>query len=156
MKRLIPLILFISFVWGCGISVNTFEKNIAIPQHNWESSFRPEIKFSVTDSSSFYRVFVVVRHSNAYEYNNLWVELSRKSGRDSFPPQKLNLPLANNEKGWLGTGMDDIFEQRILITPNDGMRLNAGEQIFRISHLMRRDPLPFIMNAGIRIEKVGQ
>lgn len=142
-------------VYGC-TSVGVYEKNIAIPDHRWHSNFQPELSVDIKDTTAAYRVFVVVRHTNAYEYNNIWLNLYRKSGKDSLPVLRMNLPLASNDKGWLGTGMDDIFEQRVLITPPEGTSLNHGLQTFRLEQIMRRDPLPHVMNAGIRVEKVIQ
>jgi gliding motility-associated lipoprotein GldH len=62
------------------------------------------------------------------------------------------LPLANNE-GWLGTAMDDLYEHRIRITPNEGIVLKAGEYNFSIGQIMRKDPLENVLNVGLRIEK---
>mgnify|MGYP000887611743 CR=1 FL=1 len=155
MKHSIPLIALLVSLFGC-TSVGVFEKNIAIPDHSWHSNFQPEVRVDITDTTAAYRVYVVIRHTNAYEYNNLWVNLYRSVGADSFPPVRMNLTLASNDKGWLGTGMDDIYEQRVLITSPEGTRFKPGVQTFRIEQIMRRDPLPHVMNAGIRVEKVTQ
>jgi gliding motility-associated lipoprotein GldH len=61
------------------------------------------------------------------------------------------LALATDSKGWLGTGMDDIFEHRILITALE--RPRAGTYKFLLGNIMREDPLEYVMNVGIRVEK---
>jgi gliding motility-associated lipoprotein GldH len=63
--------------------------------------------------------------------------------------------LATNEKGWLGSGMDDLFDHRIAVTL-DPQKFNfskSGEYIFTLEHVMREEPLQHVMNAGIRLEK---
>lgn len=67
----------------------------------------------------------------------------------------LELPLANAEKGWLGSGMDDLFEHRIALTldPNKVNFRKSGIYVFTMEQIMRDDPLGHVMNAGIRIEK---
>ncbi len=67
--------------------------------------------------------------------------------------QQLDLRLATDEKGWLGSGMDDIFEHRILITAAPEPLNRAGIYTFRLENIMRVDPLPEVMNVGIRVEK---
>jgi hypothetical protein len=62
--------------------------------------------------------------------------------------------LATNEKGWLGTGMDDIWELRQLITPQPFRFNRAGKATFMLEQIMRDNPLPEVLNAGIRVEKV--
>lgn len=73
---------------------------------------------------------------------------------DSTISQSLELPLATDSKGWLGTGMDDIFEHRILITPaQQPQPFKKGTYRFRLTNIMREDPLEHVMNVGIRVEK---
>lgn len=101
-----------------------------------------------------YTIYVVLRHSDAYRYKNIWVNVHMKSPNGTVRSEPLELRLATDEKGWLGTGMDDIFEHRIPITPpQDPKPLSAGTYTFRLENIMREDPLKNIMNVGIRLEK---
>ena len=77
-----------------------------------------------------------------------------KSPGDSVRKQPLDIQLADNEKGWLGTGMDDIFEHRIRITRDPIQFKKPGEYVFTFEHIMREDPLQHVLNVGLRIEKV--
>jgi gliding motility-associated lipoprotein GldH len=60
------------------------------------------------------------------------------------------LSLATNE-GWLGSGMDDIYEHRIKLT--NPQYWKAGNYHFTIEQIMREDPLENVMNVGLRVEK---
>ena len=62
------------------------------------------------------------------------------------------LQLATNEKGWLASGMDDIYEHRIKLIP--ARKLIAGNYKFILENIMREDPLQQVLNVGIRVEKV--
>lgn len=68
--------------------------------------------------------------------------------------QRLDLRLATDDKGWLGSGMDDIFEHRILVTQQPVVLKRVGTYVFRLENIMREDPLEHVMNVGIRVEKV--
>ena len=62
-----------------------------------------------------------------------------------------DLTLATNEKGWLGSGMDDIYEHRIPLTPEESFK--PGNYTFRVEQIMREDPLKNVLNVGLRVEK---
>ena len=49
--------------------------------------------------------------------------------------------------------MDDIIEQRILLSQRALRVRKPGTYTFTIEHLMREDPLEEVLNAGIRLEK---
>ena len=140
------------FMASCN-TIDVFEKDIAIPKHEWSTAFRPEISFEITDTASLYNIYIVVRHSDAYRYNNLWINLYTRIPNDTLRKQRLDLRLATDDKGWLGSGMDDIYEHRILIT-NTPQQLNRkGQYTFSLENIMREEPLEHVMNVGIRVEK---
>ena len=65
------------------------------------------------------------------------------------------LPLASNEKGWLATGMDDIYEHRIALrSPLDNLNIKSpGNYKFVVEHIMREDPLENVLSVGLLVEK---
>ena len=134
--------------------VDVFEKNTAIPGHNWAYNFQPVAEFTITDTSSLYNLYIVLRHTDAYRYNNIWLNIGSQSPTDSMRYQRFDLQLGTDAKGWDGNGMDDIWEVRKSIT-NGPFKFNkTGNYKFSVAHVMRENPLPEIMNVGIRVEKV--
>ena len=76
------------------------------------------VYFSIFLDRLTYKVYIILRHNEKYNYNNIWVNLYTQLPGDSAASKvQYELPLANNE-GWLGTGMDDIYEHRVALTPN--------------------------------------
>ena len=155
MKRIfLFLISCFSLLISCTSNLDVFEKNVPLPDHQWESSFKPEIVFSIKDTNSLYNISLVLRHTDAYNYNNIWIKASvRQPGDSSFKSRQYDLPLATNEKGWLGSAMDDIYEQRVLIQPQTKFK-KPGDYHFTLEEVMREDPLKQVLNVGIRVEKV--
>lgn len=149
-KVLLPVLALLIAVVSC-TTLDTFEKNVAIPDQQWHSTFIPEISFDISDTIPAYNLYVVVRHTDAYRYNNLWINLYSQLPDGKTNKQRFELRLATDDKGWLGSGMDDIFEHRILIAPVHFPK--SGIYRFRIENIMRDDPLEHVMNIGIRIEK---
>jgi gliding motility-associated lipoprotein GldH len=159
MKRYRRSLLFIGILAGffsACTTVDVFEKNIALKEQHWPTAIKPEISFNITDTATRYNIFVVLRHTDAYRYNNLWMNVYTLSPGDSVAkPQALDLQLASNEKGWLGAGMDDIFEHRIKISQTP-VALKAGTYRFQLEQIMRDDPLEHVLNVGIRVERTHQ
>lgn len=150
---LLPLFITCILLHAC-TTVDVFEKNVTIPDHEWNSKFKPEITFDITDTVSLYNIYTVIRHTDAYRYKNIWVNIYTQAPADSMKKQKLDLKLATDDKGWLGSGMDDIFEHRIQIT-DQPLPLKAGTYKFQLENIMREDPLEHVMNVGIRVERVA-
>lgn len=146
----IGILLFLS---ACG-NLNNFEKNVAMPGNAWPADFIPEISVQITDTTSAYDMYLVLRHTNAYRWNNLWINfyIQHPGQNSEFKTQRLDITLATDDKGWLGSGMDDIFEQRQLIF-QDFKFPDTGTYTFKIEQIMREDPLQEVLNAGIRLQK---
>ncbi len=134
--------------------LDVFEKTIVIPDQKWFYNNKPEFSFNITDTTISYNIFIVLRHTDAYEYNNMWVRLGSKAPGDSFHFQNLDLTLGTDAKGWEGVGMDDIFDVRKTLTPGPVAFKMKGTYTFTIAHIMRENPLKYILNVGIRVEKV--
>lgn len=153
LSNIIYTLLFLLCFTACQ-PIDVFEKNVAIPKFEWASSFKPEIKLDITDTTARYTIFIVLRHTDAYRYKNIWINISTTLPSGETRKQALELKLATDEKGWLGSGMDDIFEHRMAITPPQRPEpLKAGTYTFSLEQIMREDPLKNIMNVGIRLEK---
>ncbi len=138
------------FITGCK-QMDLYEKNINIPNQKWAADFNAEGGLNIADTNSIYNVYIVLRHTDAYQYNNIWLNVGLQSRGDSMKQQKINLPLVSNDaNGWDGIGMNDIWEVRKLIARTP---LKKAEYKFAISQIMRDNPLPNIMSVGLRIEK---
>lgn len=139
-------------LFACG-KVNFFERTERFPQQEWSAAVEPTASFDIQDTASLYHIYVVLRHTDAYRYNNIWINVITQSPNDSAKTQLLNIALADNTKGWLGSGMDDIYDRRARIT-REPIALKKGLYTFKLKQAMREDPLAYVMSAGIRVEKV--
>lgn len=132
--------------------INLYEKVVAIPDFAWKSSYRPEFTFNIEDTTSLYQIYVVLRHNDRYNWNNIWINLYSEMPGDSIRKVQYELPLANKEQ-WLGSAMGDVYEHRILITPQPIIFKKPGTYKYIIEQDMREDPLQNVINVGLRVEK---
>ena len=155
-KRLFLLIVPCAMYLAACTSIDLYEKSVSIPGHAWKSSYKPSFTFTIKDTASPYRLFIVLRHNDKYNYNNIYVNLiTKQPGQDSTQTVRYDLRLATDNEGWLASGMDDIYEHRIPLTPTGGEFYfrKPGDYTFSIEQIMREDPLNNVFNVGLRLEK---
>lgn len=153
MKNIIIYLSIILSVSSCA-KIDLFEKQHSLPAQQWFYNDVPGFTFNIKDTIAAYSIYVVLRHSDQYQYNNLWIRLGSKAPVDTIRFQNINLKLASDAKGWDGSVMDDIYEVRKLISPGTIHFKMAGDYFFSISQIMRENPIKHIFSVGLRIEKM--
>jgi gliding motility-associated lipoprotein GldH len=149
-KKINFFLLAASLLMASCMQTDVFEKHTAIPLYKWSGSFETAGSFNIKDTSAAYNAYVVLRHTDAYKYSNIWLNMGLQLPGDSMRHTKVNLQLGTDAAGWMGTGMDDIWEMRQLIN----LPLNKpGVYKYTISQIMRDEPLQHIISAGLRVEK---
>lgn len=151
-KNLFILLFAVVFFSSCTQS-DVFEKNTTIPGMKWNTNFIVTGAVNISDTLSAYNIYIVMRHTDAYNYNNIWLNTGLQAPGDSMKFQKINLTLGNDASGWEGSGMNDIWEVRKLISGVPKRFIRSGIYNFSIQHVMRDDPLREVMSIGIRLEK---
>jgi gliding motility-associated lipoprotein GldH len=148
MYRLFIILIF--FAASCN-TLDVFEKTKSFSKHEWESNDAPTFQFQIKDTNALYNLYFVIRHEDKYHYKNIWMNIKVQEP-DSVYNIKREFILADNNK-WIGSGMDDVYEQRILF---NGLptKLKKGMYNFTLQQIMREDPLQAVLSAGIRVEKV--
>ena len=148
---LLPL-SYCLFLFSC-TQIDVYESHTVIPKQKWQQSFSAQGDFIIQDTSAAYSIYLVLRHTDAYQYNNIWLNIGLQPPGDRMQIQKVNLVLGNDADGWEGNGMNDIWELRKLLNGAPRRFKKPGKYSFSISQIMRDDPLPNIMSVGLRIEK---
>lgn len=152
--RAVGFILTLILLTSCvhKARLGTYQKSIPIPDYSWSYDFQPSFSVEITDTAARYTISVTVRHTNEYPFSNLWLQVSSNYSGVKPKTRRVELPLADKQGKWIGTGMDDIFEHRIPIQQN--ARFNkTGVYHFSFKQDMRMNPLPHVMGIGLRIEK---
>lgn len=136
--------------------IDLYERTVDIPKHAWKSDFTPTFSFTIKDTTSLYGASLILRHTDAYPYNNIWLSIQVEAP-DTLYVFRTEQRLGSNEQGWLGTGLNDVYEHRLSLNTaleNAGVSFRrAGVYTFRLTQLMREDPLPHVLQAGIRVER---
>ncbi len=158
-KSLFALLLAVVFLSACEPSSSVFQQQEAIPQTRWQSAFKPVFYFDISDSLATYNLFFLIRHTEAYPFSNIWLRFSIKGPHDTVAKsQQIEIPLAQDNGRWYGRNMNEIWEQRMPIATGKGPNIlfpKTGRYKIQLEHLMRTNPLPEVLNIGLRVERKG-
>lgn len=146
------LILLVTLFLGACQTIDLYEQTTTYPEHQWSSKQINQYQFNIADSNASYNMFFVIRHHNAYHYKNIWLQVISQAAGDSIQKQTININLADDMNGWLGSGMDDIYDHRVLMNTQP-LKLPKGSFKVSIQQIMREDPLQNILATGVRVEK---
>ncbi|HEX4956973.1 MAG TPA: gliding motility lipoprotein GldH [Lacibacter sp.] len=147
-------VALLPFIISSCMELNNFEQTVEIKKHEWSTAQPAEVSFHITDTVSTYHVLVVLRHTEAYAYKNIWLNVATQLPGDSiYRRERFELTLQQPDGTWLGTGLNDIWEVRYPLFTNIRFT-KEGIYHIQLQQAMRDEPLLHIMNAGVRIEKV--
>ncbi len=107
----------------------------------------------ITDTVSLHNIYVNIRNAGGYQFSNLYLFLTTHTPKDQESRDTVELTLADDHGRWLGNGSGDIWDNRILFKRKFRFP-EAGMYHFELQQAMRVNPLPQILDAGLRIEKV--
>ncbi len=108
---------------------------------------RPARHIPVSNEHS--HIELTVRHSDAYPYSNLWVELAYPTG-DTVVCDTFNLVIADRYGKWLGNGTGPSYQKRDTLVTR--LRVNDNPHL-TLRHIMRVDTLREIEQVGMRMLK---
>lgn len=156
LRTYILVLSLIVITLGSCVPSPQYQKEYAIPQNEWKYDFRPTFKFDITDTNARYNLYFLIRHTETYPNSNIWIWVyTKKPGDSTFEKTRLEIPLAEPSGKWMGRGMGTIWEQRLPIS-NDGdtvMLRKKGTWEIRFEQNMRVNPLPEVLQVGLRVEK---
>jgi len=156
-KLFYSFLLFSLFLVSCD-SKSVFDDYETVPEV-WNKDKVISFKVSPPDSTNTYNLFVNLRNTSAYKYNNLFliVEMNFPHGKKIVDTLEYKMTKPNGE--FLGTGMSSVKENKL--SYKEGVVFNEkGEYTVSIQHAMRENGtvngianLEGVTDIGFRIEK---
>lgn len=161
------LLCFFLLLGACRYTAPDYQQQYAVPDGGWRYEQPMRFQFQVDDTTAGYQLYLILRHTNAYPFSNIWLRLGTKKPDDTamqFARFEVTLAAApginadgTTAGGWLGRGMGEVWEQRRPLYPlSHPLYFNrTGMYIVELSQDMRLNPLPDVLQAGLRLEKIG-
>jgi gliding motility-associated lipoprotein GldH len=144
-------LLYIICFSSCDPS-RVFEENKKIDNSIWDKDKPVVLQTLIDDTITPHNVYINVRNAGVYPFSNLFLFINTTLPHGELFRDTIEVMLQAPDGKWMGDGLGDIWDNRILFKP-DVRFPQKGEYRFEIFQAMRTNPLPGIMDAGIRIEK---
>ena len=150
MTRNIVIFLFglLLLLSSCGHSV-AYNAFVSLPMEGWHEDSVLSYDVCVADSTIDYDILIVVRHTNKYAYQNLWLFVDIEKDSVSLRRDTIECYMANERGEWLGGGLS-IHELPLLYSDSYQFA-NSGEYNISITQGMREDTLIGIKEVGVKI-----
>ena len=141
---------------ACGRGERDYSSWEQLPAEGWAYtdtiSLLP-VDTTLTDNDSILdgTLHVALRHSNAYPYSNIWLELTYHGDGPYMLRDTINMPLADLYGRWLGSGFGAGYKRELIVNPDTRIDLTRP---VTLRHIMRVDTLRGVEQIGILVEKI--
>lgn len=150
-------LLFIFSLNACQKSEYVFNQHQALGSA-WSYQDSLKFTFSPQDSIQKYNVFISLRNSLEYEFQNLFLISTISFPNGKVVIDTLEYPMANKDGSFMGTGTS-LIENKLWLKENVTFN-EQGEYTFQLRHAMRKaneieplQELKGIVDVGLQIEK---
>lgn len=149
---LMGLLLGMAVLTSCD-NTHVFEQSQAIEQANWNANQPINFEFDIQDTVSFHNFYVTLRNQESYAYSNIFLFVSLEFPNGKLSIDTINCPLADAEGHWLGSGLGDLYDNRIIFKERKKFPM-AGHYRISIQQAMRTENLEGIADVGFRLSKL--
>lgn len=111
MNKLFYIIFTALFLVSC--ETNTVFSEVRALDGHWGADEVIEFKLPELDSLATYNLFINVRNSNQYKYNNLFLIVSMNFPHGKTITDTLEYRMANPDGTWLGQGIGELKDNKL-------------------------------------------
>jgi gliding motility-associated lipoprotein GldH len=134
---------------GCDQNV-VFENNIMISPDGWKQDEVVQFEWDITDTISLHNFYVSIRNGEGYQYSNIFLFVSMEFPNGKMSVDTIDCPLADADGHWLGSGLGDLYDNRIIFKERKKFPM-AGHYRITIQQAMRKENLEEIHDVGFRL-----
>jgi len=161
MPKYIVILLLSAILSSCD-SNTIWSESKSISGGFWSKDVVLKFDMPQVDSLASYNVFLTVRNTNDYKYNNLYVIVEMEYPFGKKVTDTIEYRMANPDGTWLGSGTGSVKENKLWF--KEGFQFKeAGNYNISITHAMRNNGeadgvsnLEGITDVGFSIEAIGQ
>ncbi len=158
-NRILLFILLFSFAFVSCDSNSVFDKYKSVP-NKWHKDSIVSFEVNPPDSTNAYNLFVTLRNTNEYKFNNLFLIVGMNFPNGKVIKDTLEYKMAKPNGELLGTGFTDVKENKLWYKEQVVFE-ESGEYTVNIQHAMRENgkingviDLEGITDIGFRIESI--
>jgi gliding motility-associated lipoprotein GldH len=120
----------------------------------WAFEDSRKLEVAVSDTLTPFDFYVLVRHDAQYPYQNLILYFKTYYPNNTYTVDTIDCPLAAPSGRWLGNGLGDLLDNRIMFKRNVQFP-QSGAYNFELQHAMRPDTVCCVHDIGLLIQRAG-
>ncbi len=146
---LIPAVVL--FFVACNNNV-VYQNNHDFTNETWHKDSLAVFNVNITDTLAIYNFYINCRTTGQYMYSNMFLFIHAQMPNGQIINDTLECILASPDGKWLGKGFGSVWANKIPYKKNIRFQ-HPGNYMFTLEQAMRSDELPFVLDAGITIER---
>jgi gliding motility-associated lipoprotein GldH len=111
MRNFYVILIAMGILFGCQSNVALSETQSI--QGNWKKEDSITFKITPKDSINHYNLYLLLRNTNQYKYNNIFLIASISFPHGKTITDTLEYRMANPDGTWLGTGLGNTKENKL-------------------------------------------
>ena len=153
---LVGIVLFIS----CDSKI-IFSQNKSLP-NGWNKEEVIKFDFPKLDSSKTYNLFINLRNTNDYRYNNIFLIAEINFPHGKTVTDTLEYKMSNPDGSWLGTGIGSVkenklwYKEHISFSENGIYKISISQAVRNNGNVDGVSNLEGITDIGISVEETTQ
>ena len=154
MKQLISIFAITLVLFSCQQEGRIYEKHLDLsPDVEWLQKDKREFKVPIVDNSIPYKMSLSFRYANGYQYQVAIVKVTETSPSGKEMVNEYELKVRKDNGDYIGEAGYDIWDSEHIVESNKKYE-EAGTYTYVIEHIMPNDPLYFVMEIGVILDKV--
>ena len=125
-----------------------------LPNNGWEADSTVCFQPTIEDTAADYQFQLILRHTDAYQYQNLWMFLEVKNDSAILSQDTIECYLADDRGNWLGGGVS-VHELPLMFDAAYHFP-HSGQYQITIQQGMRSENLEGIKEIGVKIITNGK
>ena len=147
-RSLLILIVSLLALSSCQQSV-VYSDFISLPAQGWHQDSVLSYDISVADSTADYGIQIIVRHTNEYPYQNLWLFVDEYAGEQHIHRDTIEAMLADDYGRWIAGGIN-TYELPLQYATSYRFA-SASLNRITIQQGMRTEQLRGISDVGVKV-----
>ena len=159
-KFFVILSILIFSLTACQNNV-VYKQTKDINQAVWHRDSIVNLQFKPQDTVQAYNLFFLIRNDNRYPYANIFL-IAKMTNQHQKIIDTLEYAMADEKGNWLGTGIWDLKESKLVYKKNYRFKdtlpvtISVGHAVRKTGQILGDETLPGIKTVGIIIEKAQQ
>jgi gliding motility-associated lipoprotein GldH len=150
--RLVSICIVLTSLFSACDPSRIFDDNKLIDGNQWYYKNAIPFDVHITDTNKLYNVYVNLRISSDYKYNNLFMWVNTTNPAKKTDQRRIEIRVANDGGKWLGNGLGDLYDYQFPVFQKIKFP-TSGFYRFELEQNMRDDTLMHVKSAGVRIEE---